>query len=323
MIKLKKNKYADLNLYCGIHTVSIRTDQQPRLDSSGNLPVGVEDRGMSKTGMLTLKINPNKYVGDGVELYGFADYCAAMREILSDMQIDHYYYNRIDVRFDSYSARYEDVDKLNRALILSFWHINRSTDNIYQSDHGWSKRRLSFAFHGNTSEIESYNKEEEDPTGLVLSRLEVRSVRQQAPRAQQSEAIKPLAVMQSWKAALRGSVPEYDKMLADRNKVLEEEYSKGKAKGRYPSINSFVRQNIGDVYSTKQLDDLFSLLDAAQPTKARYNFIQRNPLLQKEFFSTKDLQSYVDYLCACMDRYISAPLSNFALDDHTEDRQIA
>lgn len=320
---MKKNKFDHLNLYCGIHTVSIRTDQQPKTDSSGNLPVGVEDRGMSKTGMLTLKINPNKYVGDGVELYSFADYCSAMRSILSDIGIDHYYYNRIDVRFDSYSARYEDVDKLNRALILSYWHINRSTHNIYQSDHGWSKRRLSFAFHGNTSEIESYNKEEEDPTGLVLSRLEVRSVRQQAPRAQQSEAIKPLAVMQSWKAALRGSVPEYDKMLADRNKVLEEEYSKGKAQGRYPSINSFVRQNIGDVYSTKQLDDLFSLLDAAQPTKARYNFIQRNPLLLKEFFSTKDLQSYVDYLCVCMDRYISAPLSNFALDDHTEDRQIA
>lgn len=320
---MKKNKFDHLNLYCGIHTVSIRTDQQPRLDSSGNLPVGVEDRGMSKTGILTLKINPNKYVGDGVELYSFVDYCAAMRELLSDMQIDHYYYNRVDVRFDSYSARYEDVDKLNRALILSYWHINRSTDNIYQSDHGWSKRRLSFAFHGNTSEIESYNKEEEDPTGLVLSRLEVRSVRQQAPRAQQSEAIKPLAVMQQWKAALRGSVPEYSKMLSEKNKLLQSEYIEGKAQGRYQSVNSFVRQNIADVYSTKQLDDLFSLLDAAQPTKARYNFMQRNPLLQKEFFSTKDLQSYVDYLCACMDRYISAPLSNFALDDHTEDRQIA
>lgn len=320
---MKKSKFDHLNLYCGIHTVSIRTDQQPRLDSNGNLPVGVEDRGVSKTGMLTLKINPNKYVGDGVELYSFSDYCAAMRSILSDMQIDHYYYNRIDVRFDSYSARYEEVDKLNRALILSYWHVNRSTDNIYQSNHGWTKRRLSFAFHGNTSEIESYNKEEEDPTGFVLSRLEVRSVRQQAPRAQQSEAIKPLAVMQSWKAALRGSVPEYDKMLADRNKVLQEEYSKGKAHGIYPSINSFVRQNIGDVYSTKQLDDLFSLLDAAQPTKARYNFIQRNPLLQKEFFSSKDLQLYVDYLCSCLDSYISAPLSNFAQYDNTNDKQIA
>lgn len=63
---MRKSKFDQLNLYCGIHTVSIRTDQQPRLDSSGNLPVGVEDRGMSKTGMLTLKINPNKYVGDGV-----------------------------------------------------------------------------------------------------------------------------------------------------------------------------------------------------------------------------------------------------------------
>lgn len=92
---MKKSKFDLFNLYCGIHTVSIRTDQQPRLDSNGNLPVGVEDRGMSKTGMLTLKINPNKYVGDGVELYSFADYCAAMRQILAQMQIDHYYYNRM------------------------------------------------------------------------------------------------------------------------------------------------------------------------------------------------------------------------------------
>lgn len=320
---MKKNKYADLHLYCGIHTVSIRTDQQPRLDNSGNLPVGVEDRGMSKTGMLTLKINPNKYVGDGVELYSFADYCAAMRELLSDMQIDHYCYNRVDVRFDSYSARYEDVDKLNRALILSYWHINRSTDNIYQSDHGWSKRRLSFAFHGNTSEIESYNKEEEDPTGLVLSRLEVRSVRQQAPRAQQSEAIKPLAVMQSWKAALRGSVPEYSTMLSEKNKLLQSEYIEGKAQGRYQSVNSFVRQNIADVYSKQQLDNLFFLLDCVNPTKARYNFMQRNPLLEKEFFSEKDLQNYVEYLCSCIDNYISSPMSNFAQYDQLNDKQIA
>lgn len=320
---MKKNKFDRLNLYCGIHTVSIRTDQQPRLDNNGNLPVGVEDRGMSKTGMLTLKINPNKYVGDGVELYSFSDYCAAMRSILSDMGIDHYYYNRIDVRFDSYCARYEEVDKLNRALILSYWHINRSTDNIYQSNHGWTKRRLSFAFHGTTSEIESYNKEQEDPTGFVLSRLEVRSVRQQAPRAQQSEAIKPLAVMQSWKAALRGSVPEYDKMLSDRNKLLQNEYIEGKTQGRYPSINSFVRQNISDVYSKQQLDNLFFLLDCVNPTKARYNFMQRNPLLEKEFFLEKDLQNYVEYLCSCIDNYISSPMSNFAQYEQTNDKQIA
>lgn len=320
---MKKSKFADLNLLCGIHTVSIRTDQQPRLDSSGNLPVGVEDRGMSKTGMLTLKINPNKYVGDGVELYSFGDYCAAMRQILKQMQINHYYYSRIDVRFDSYCSEYEHVDKLNRALILSYWHINRSSDNLYQTDHGWTKRRLNFAFRGTTTEIESYNKEVEEKTGFVLSRLEVRSVRQSAPKAQQTEATKPIAILNRWKAALRGSVPEYSKMLSEKNKLLQSEYIEGKAQGRYQSVNSFVRQNIADVYSKQQLDDLFSLLDAAQPTKARYNFMQRNPLLEKEFFSEKDLHDYVEYLCACMDRYISSPLSNFAQYEQLNDKQIA
>ena len=322
MIELKKSKFADLNLLCGIDTVSIRTDQQPRTDSSGKLPEGVTDIG-SSNGLITLKINPNKWCGDGIELYSFADYCAAMRGILAQMQIDHYYYSRIDVRFDSYCSQFDHVDKLNRALILSYWHINRSSDNLYQTDHGWTKRRLNFAFRGTTTEIESYNKEVEEKTGFVLSRLEVRSVRQSAPKMQQTEATKPIAILNRWKAALRGSVPEYDKMLADRNRVLQEEYSKGKAQGRYPSINSFVRQNIGDVYSTKQLDDLFSLLDAAQPTKARYNFMQRNPLLQKEFFSDKDLQNYVEYLCACIDNYISSPMSNFAQYEQLNDKQIA
>lgn len=86
MIELKKNKYADLNLMCGIDTVSIRTDQQPRTDSNGKLPDGVTDIG-SSNGLITLKINPNKWCGDGIELYSFGDYCAAMRQILK--QIHH------------------------------------------------------------------------------------------------------------------------------------------------------------------------------------------------------------------------------------------
>jgi len=94
MIELKKNKYADLNLMCGIDTVSIRTDQQPRTDSNGKLPDGVTDIG-SSNGLITLKINPNKWCGDGIELYSFGDYCAAMRQILKQMQINHYYYSRM------------------------------------------------------------------------------------------------------------------------------------------------------------------------------------------------------------------------------------
>ena len=322
MIELKKNKYADLNLQCGIDTVSIRTDQQPKTDSNGKLPEGVTDIG-SSNGLITLKINPNKWCGEGIELYSFGDYCAAMRGILKQMQIDHYYYSRIDVRFDSYCSQFDHVDKLNRALILSYWHINRSTDNLYQTDHGWTKRRLNFAFRGTTTEIESYNKEVEEKTGFVLSRLEVRSVRQSAPKMQQTEATKPIAILNRWKAALRGSVPEYSTMLSEKNKLLQSEYIEGKAQGRYQSVNSFVRQNIGDVYSKQQLDNLFFLLDAAQPTKARYNFMQRNPLLEKEFFSEKDLHDYVEYLCSCIDNYISSPMSNFAQYDQLNDKQIA
>lgn len=319
---MKKNKFADLNLMCGIDTVSIRTDQQPKTDSNGKLPEGVTDIG-SSNGLITLKVNPNKWCGDGIELYSFGNYCAAMRQILAQMQIDHYYYSRIDVRFDSYCSQFDHVDKLNRALILSYWHINHSSDNLYQTDHGWTKRRLNFAFRGTTSEIESYNKEVEEKTGFVLSRLEVRSVRQSAPKAQQTEATKPIAILNRWKAALRGSVPEYSKMLSEKNKLLQNEYIEGKAQGRYQSVNSFVRQNIADVYSKQQLDNLFSLLDAAQPTKARYNFMQRNPLLEKEFFSEKDLHYYVEYLCSCIDNYISSPMSNFAQYEQLNDKQIA
>lgn len=322
MLYMKKNKFADLNLMCGIDTVSIRTDQQPKTDSSGKLPEGVTDIG-SSNGLITLKINPNKWCGDGIELYSFGDYCAAMRGILEQMQIDHYYYSRIDVRFDSYCREYEHADKLNRALILSYWHINRSSDNLYQTDHGWTKRRLNFAFRGTTTEIESYNKEVEEKTGFVLSRLEVRSVRQSAPKMQQTEATKPIAILNRWKAALRGSVPEYSTMLSEKNKLLQSEYIEGKAQGRYQSVNSFVRQNIADVYSKQQLDDLFSLLDSAQPTKARYNFMQRNTLLEKEFFSEKDLQNYVEYLCSCIDNYISSPMSNFAQYEQLNGKQIA
>lgn len=320
---MKKSKYDPLNLQCGIDTVSIRTDQQPHVDPvTGKLPAGCTDIGYSN-GFVTLKINPNKYTGDGIELYSFADFCAAMRSILQDLCIDHYYYSRIDVRFDSYTAKYEDVDKLNRALILSYWHINHATDNLYQTSHGWTQRKLSCCYKGNTSEIESYNKEVEEPTGLVLSRLEVRSTHQVAPSAQQSEAAKPLAILNRWKAALRGSVPEYTKMVSDRNIMLQKEYIEGKEQGRYTSVNSFVRQHIGDVYSVQQLDNLFSLLDSRSPTKGRYNFVQRNPLLHKQFISEKDLHNYVEYLCSCIDSYISAALSNFDPQANQNEQQIA
>lgn len=296
------NNLKQLNIVSSVDTLSIITPEQ-----YNQLPEGVEDIGHrtlsnSSTELTSLKINPNKYAG--YEIYHFYDFRSKMSELLKEAGISKFWHARVDFRFDSFQpeSRYDKVEKVNRALIMCYYYQNPISKNLYETKHGWNRQRLSYCYKASTVELEFYNKEIEEPDGSVLSRFEVRS-----KRLGELKDIffmdRPYYLAQRWKAQLSDCVDAYSAMQREQNKVLYQQYIDGKEKGIYNSPADFVQKNTDYIFTGEQMDELFSMMGAADPKRARYNFIARHKKLDVKFIKASNLAQYVDYLCSCLDAF--------------------
>lgn len=296
------NNLKQLNIVSSVDTLSIITPEQ-----YNQLPEGVEDIGHrtlsnSSTELTSLKINPNKYAG--YEIYHFYDFRSKMSELLKEAGISKFWHARVDFRFDSFQpeARYDKVEKVNRALIMCYYYQNPISKNLYETKHGWNRQRLSYCYKASTVELEFYNKEIEEPDGSVLSRFEVRS-----KRLGELKDIffmdRPYYLAQRWKAQLSDCVDAYSAMQREQNKVLYQQYIDGKENGIYNSPADFVQKNTDYIFIGEQMDELFSMMGAADPKRARYNFIARHKKLDVKFIKASNLAQYVDYLCSCLDAF--------------------
>ena len=115
---------------------------------------------------------------------------------------------------------------------------------------------------------------------------------------------RPYYLAQRWKAQLSDCVDAYSAMQREQNKVLYQQYIDGKAKGIYNSPSDFVQKNTDYIFTGEQMDELFSMMGAADPKRARYNFIARHKKLDVKFIKPRNLAQYVDYLCSRLDAFL-------------------
>lgn len=292
-----KYEFENWNLIASIDTVSIKTPNKISIIPKGVTVIRIVND------ITTFKVNPNTFIGK--EIYTFTEYVEVMNRILEGMNVKEFWYSRIDIRFDSYWARYAEVSKINRLLILLYYFDNQTTYNIYQSKNGWNQKDLSFCFRGNSTEIESYNKEEQEFRGMILSRLECRRIRITKPIRQQDISRQIVVAMDFWKEKLLNCLIHYEEMQKQLNRILIEQYWEGVDKGVYNTLNDFIQKNIAYIFSAKQMDDLFIQVGTEKPAWARYNFVKRHKTLKVDFITEKEIRKYVKYLIAQMERFKS------------------
>lgn len=290
-----KYEFENWNLIASVDTVSIKTTDKISIIPKGVTVIRIVND------ITTFKVNPNTFIGK--EIYTFTEYVEVMNRILVGMNVKEFWYSRIDIRFDSYWARYEEVSKINRLLILLYYFDNQTTYNIYQSKNGWNQKDLSFCFRGNSTEIESYNKEEQESRGMILSRLECRRIRITKPIRQQDISRQIIVAIDFWKEKLLNCLWNYEEMQKQLNGILVEKYWEGMDKGVYNTLNDFIQTNIAYIFSAKQMDDLFMQVGIEKPTLARYNFVKRHKALEVDFITKKEIRLYVKYLITQMERF--------------------
>lgn len=268
-------------MIAGIDTVSIKT----RDSVLGTLPKGAI-KTYAYNDIQTFRINPNAY--KGYEIYSLSEYKAVMQEIINLLGLSDFWYSRIDIRLDSYIAEYPEVEKINKLLILLLYCQNPAANNLYQSIHGLTGEKIDSCYRGSTVQVESYDKAREEPSEMVLSRLELRSTKLlEKPRADVP------AVLGRWERRLGGCMAFYDKAIYQKTEALKTLYFAGRAAGVYNSPADFVQKNIDDIYIPQQMDALLAALGVKNPAHTRYNLKKRHPELSLDYISKKTLAFYI------------------------------
>lgn len=302
-----------MEIIASIDTLAISTPDTLRKSEQNadvsDLPEGVKDIGRDTPkdigrNLTSYKINPNTNAGQ--EIYTFSGFQEQMRTILEDMKISRFWYSRVDFRFDSYqpSGSYENMEKLNRALIMCYFFKHPISRNLYETRHGWNRKRLSFCYRTNTVQLEFYNKPEEERTSMILSRLELRSV--SLARTKDNFLIdRPVKLAQRWKEKLVECIGVYQQMQHEQNAVLFQQYQAGMQSGIYNNATDFIQKNIEYIFTGEQMEELFWMMGAANPKTARYNFVSRHKKLTINFIKDKELRAYILYLISCLDEFFS------------------
>lgn len=293
-----KDFLQQLELQSSIDTVMIRTQHTERTEKVLEGVTVVQ----ADNGMISLKVNPSKVYASYIlkdeealncyEVLKYSEFNAAMRYVLDELGIYAFYYKRIDYRFDSYTTTFDEVQKLNKALILSYYTLHH-TENIYHTKHLITDEDLNDCYATYTRELESYRKIREEPTGTVLSRLEIRSINQHKTK-NPFPLTRPEELASRWKAELTECPAAYTAMTETLNQALIERFNSNRA--LYPTISEFLRHNIDIIFTAKQMDDLLYQLGVKNPEQTRWNFQRRNKGLDTKFYSEKDLTAYIKYL---------------------------
>lgn len=209
-----------------------------------------------------------------------------MEEIVSLLGVSDYWYSRIDFRFDSYTAEYREVEKINRLLVYLFYCLHPAGENLYNSVHGLTGQKIDACFRGSTLQVESYDKAREEPSNMILSRLEIRETKLlERSKVDIDSAIRGI------QRRLDACLGVYDNGLAMQSKALQSAFLAEKA--LYNSPADFVQKNLSRIYTPQQMDEVFALLGVQNPAQARYNLIKRHPDLNIEFISKKAIELYI------------------------------
>ena len=292
----------DMQHMCGIDTIEFATDVKLERQVNG-ITTKTPLQACSSHGFLfKYKANPDKIIEGGgnnidkfkqVLLY-IAELCKGATEL---------FISRIDYRFDDMSNDYYRFYKLNR-LLLSIVATYYGAKNRYTSSDLLTAEKLTVRFDHDSSDLhisgEYYNKARQEPSGDVKTRLELRSRQLYIPFLNGCDYESFL--LAEWLERLQEVINKdtFNTVIQDSTESLIDLYSKERSE--FGDVTEFLVCYRDNIYTTRQLTQLYSILNRAETAKQcayKYRHGDKKTKGRKlPCFSVVDLQLYVDKLTA-------------------------
>lgn len=298
---MQSEKLRNIELFTGVHTLSIRTNCQAMYLPDSNPAITELPRHKSDDNIYYYyKLNLNKLVGR--EIWTKESFNEILRSTLHDIGIeqDDFVFHRVDFRVDQTSCTYEDQWKLHLALI-SLVSFSYKLENFWLSEKPLDLTKLTIRSQGSRYQVENYNKAAEHPGYPAKNRFEMRSIRLNTNNDPADELV-------LWVKRLRRALKQYDNLLAHCNKVLLLNWEKENGTKRTKTLSEFLRKYERLIFSNKQLVSFMSEIGKQNPKTSAHNFKSKNNI---EFITLKNLNCYIDKIEEAVNAYISGTQTGF------------
>lgn len=281
---MDKKKLETTNLWCGIDTIEVKTNNEIE-------PIGLANfipklaRKYRDTGAYYYKLNPDKC--NETSIYNATDYYNTINYMVNFLKLSESTKTRIDFRFDSFENDFDKLLKLNKLLILLIAE-KYNIANCYFSNNPRTLEDLCIRVQTQYIEVECYNKAIEEPTGIVKTRLELRSKKLYDDT---NESEKEHLQFMKWCDRLDDAISKenFENLQHTINNALCQKYSiESKEKGF--SISKFLYKYQSSIFTSKQMAELYKLFGYKNPVQQASRYKYRNNI---EYFSYNDLYNYV------------------------------
>ena len=289
-------KILNTPLSCGIHTTSILTNTFV----TNGMYKGVEQLRShidNTTGEIrySLKINANTYNCE-IEITSLERYKEVLAAIETEVGISDSILTRVDIKFDSFVDNYDRLFKLNKLLVLLIADTNHIKNRFHSVD-PLKFNNLTVRVQNDYLEAENYNKvRQADFNGRAKNRLELRCKSLSKTKKDIEQCF------HYWFDKLDKLVGRYAEFQLLCNSYLMRLWQdeKGiKVKGCY----EFIRKYQDNVYSRRQLINLFEQLGAANSKSAADRFKQKNSI---EYISEADLKRYINNIKQSAEMFLNS-----------------
>ena len=242
----------------------------------------------------TLKINANTYNCE-IDITSFEHYKDVLAEIETEVGITDSTLTRVDVKFDSFIDNYDALFKLNKLLVLLIADTNK-IKNRYHSVDPLTLENLTIRVQNDYLEAEYYNKVRQvDFRGEAKNRLELRCKSLSKTKKDIEQCF------YYWFGKLDKLVKHYAEFQLLCNLHLMELWQDEKDV-KVKCFYEFIRKHQDNIYSRKQLIDLFARLGTKNPASAADRFKSKNAI---EYISVGDLKLHIKNIKKSADTFLN------------------
>lgn len=307
---MNRSQLNELNQICGIDTIEFATDVQLTERVQG-VTTKTPLQACSSHGFLfKYKANPDKIIeggGNSIDkfkqvLQYIAEHCKGATEL---------FISRIDYRFDDMSNDYYRFYKLNR-LLLSLIATYYGAKNRYASSDLLTAEKLTVRFDHDSTDLhisgEYYNKARQEPSGEVKTRLELRSRQLYIPFLDGCDY--ESFMLAEWLERLQEVINKdnFNAVIQNCSESLIDLYEKEQAE--FGNVTEFLTCYRDNIYTSKQLTQLYSILNNAETAKqCAYKYRHGDSKTKGRklpCFSVTDLQLYADKLTAAAYKFFES-----------------
>lgn len=296
---MARNKFKNFDLKSSVDTVQIKTMEQSAVSKTNAPYIDSEYETFNSDGStkaFSYIINPNTYLGQ--DSYSITQQGDAMQDILIQMQIENFNFNRVDLRFDFFNVDYDKLFKLNRVFLGIYrnQHSRNKTSN-YVSYNGERYDPLTCRVSSSRYQIECYNKRAQEPKGPVETRLECRSMKLK-------DGTSIVDVAKQWRQEILEVPSGFDNFIEKSNKAIYEMMLADSKNGVKPNPEVFLSKIRDYIFTSQQVTNIYRMMGGhANPEVAARRYRRS---YQLDVVTKHDLADYCRILVAAIDRYLGA-----------------